>query len=159
MHRIDKYSKHSSILWNVRLNCWGFVYELNGPGFECSCSQLNFRLHACFKQGFLDIRATIECRFTLKHIRDNTRTYNQTDRTDMNSEHSSVICPVCINGSLFVYKISSSGFESSCSHLNFRFRACFKQGVPWYSGNYRVWIHSETRTWHDKNIQSNVPYR
>ena len=30
----------------------------------------------------------------------------------------------------------------------------FKQGVPWYSGNYRVWIHSETRTWHDKNIQS-----
>ena len=25
---------------------------------------------------------------------------------------------------------------------------------PWYSGNYRVWIHSETHTWHDKNIQS-----
>ena len=23
-----------------------------------------------------------------------------------------------------------SGFESSCSHLNFRFRACFEQGVP-----------------------------
>ena len=22
----------------------------------------------------------------------------------------------------------------------------------WHSGNYRVWIHSETRTWHDKNI-------
>ena len=44
-------------------------------------------------------------------------------------------------------------FESSCSHLNFRFRACFEQGVPWHSGNYRVWIHSETRTWHNKNIQ------
>ena len=39
------------------------------------------------------------------------------------------------------------------------FRACFEQGVPWHSGNYRVWIHSETRTWHDKNIQSNAPYR
>ena len=25
---------------------------------------------------------------------------------------------------------------------------------PWYSGNYRVWIHSEARTWHDNNIQS-----
>ena len=25
--------------------------------------------------------------------------------------------------------------------------------------NHRVWIHSETRTWHDKNIQSNAPYR
>ena len=33
-------------------------------------------------------------------------------------------------------------------------RACFEQGVPWHSGNYRVSIHSETRTWHDKNIQS-----
>ena len=44
--------------------------------------------------------------------------------------------------------------ESSCSHLNFRFRACFEQGVSWHSGNYKVWIHSETRTWHDKNIQS-----
>ena len=30
---------------------------------------------------------------------------------------------------------------------------CFEQGVPWDSGNYRVWIFSETRTWHDKNIQ------
>ena len=49
-----------------------------------------------------------------------------------------------------------SGFESSCSHLNFRFRACFEQGVPWHSGNYRVWFHCETRTWHDKNILPNV---
>ena len=43
---------------------------------------------------------------------------------------------------MFFYKLSGCGFESSCSHLNFRFRACFE------------WIHSETRTWHDKNIQS-----
>ena len=28
-----------------------------------------------------------------------------------------------------------------------------KQGVPWHSGNYRVWIHSETRKWHNNNIQ------
>ena len=26
--------------------------------------------------------------------------------------------------------------------------------ISWHSGNYRVWIHSETRTWHDRNIQS-----
>ena len=25
--------------------------------------------------------------------------------------------------------------------------------------NYRVWIHSETRTWHDNKVQSNAPYR
>ena len=53
---------------------------------------------------------------------------------------------------LFVYELSGSGFKSSYSHLNFRFCACLKQRVPWHSGNYRVWIHSETRKWHDKNI-------
>ena len=36
---------------------------------------------------------------------------------------------------------------------------CFEQGVPWHSDNYRVWIHSETCTWRDKNIQSNALYR
>ena len=42
----------------------------------------------------------------------------------------------------------------SSDHLNFRFPACFEQGVLWHSGNYRVWIHSEKCTWHDNNIQS-----
>ena len=48
--------------------------------------------------------------------------------------------------------ISGYGFKSSYSHLNFRFHACFEQGLPWDSDNYRVCIHSETRTWHNKNI-------
>ena len=43
-----------------------------------------------------------------------------------------------------------------CSHLNVRYGICFKQGDLWYSGNYKMWIHSEKRTWHDKNIQSNI---
>ena len=54
---------------------------------------------------------------------------------------------------VFVYELSGCGFESSCSYLNFRFRTCFAQGVRWHSYNYRVWIHPETRRWHDKNIQ------
>ena len=87
------------------------------------------------------------------------RTYSQMHRTDKYSQHSTIILPVWLNGRVFVYELSGCGFESSFSHLNFRFRACFQQGVPWHSDNYRVWIHSETRTWHDKNIQSNVPYR
>ena len=62
--------------------------------------------------------------------------------------------PVWSNGWVFVYELSGSGFESSCNHLNFKFHACFEQVVPWHSGNCRVWIHSETRTWHDKSIQS-----
>ena len=87
------------------------------------------------------------------------RTYSQMHRTYKYSQHSSIIWPVWPNGLAVVYELSGCGFESSCSDLNFRFHACFEQGVPWHSGNYRVWIHSETRTWHDKNIQSNAPYR
>ena len=49
-------------------------------------------------------------------------------------------------------RLGSSGLESSWSHFTFRFPVCFEQGVPWHSGNYGVWIHSETRTWHDKDI-------
>ena len=103
---------------------------------------------------FLDIQATIECGFTLKRVRDMIKTYSQMHRTDKYSQHSSIIWPAWLNGWVFVYELSGCGFESSCSHFTFRFRACFEQGVPWHSGNYRVWIHSETRTWHDKNIQS-----
>ena len=79
--------------------------------------------------------------------------------TDKYSENSSIIWPLWPNGWVFVSELSGSGFESCCSHLTFRFCACFEQGVPWHSGNYRVWIHSEMCTWHDNNIQSNAPYR
>ena len=59
---------------------------------------------------------------------------------------------IWLNGSVFVYELSGCGIESRCSHLNFRFCACFEQGVPWLSGKYRVWIHSKMRTWHDKDL-------
>ena len=75
-------------------------------------------------------------------------------RTDKYSQHSSIIWSVWLNGWMLVDESSGCGFESSWSHLNFRFRACFEQGLSWHSGNYRVWIQSETRTWHDQNIQS-----
>ena len=54
---------------------------------ESSCSQLNFRFCSCLKE-FLDIQATIEYGFTLKHVCDTTRTYCQIHRTDNYSEHS-----------------------------------------------------------------------
>ena len=34
---------------------------------------------------------------------------------------------------MFVYGLSGCGCESRCSHLEFRYRACFEQGVPWHS--------------------------
>ena len=82
-----------------------------------------------------------------------TRTYSQMHRTDKYSEHSSVIWSIWPNGWGSVYELSGSGFESSSRHLHFRFCICFEQEVPWQSGNYRVWINSETRTSHDRNIQ------
>ena len=48
------------------------------------------------------------------------------------------IWPVWLNGWVFVYKLSGCGFKSCCCHLNFRYYACFEQGDPWHSGNYRV---------------------
>ena len=51
---------------------------------------------------FLDIQATVECGFTLKRVRDMTRTYSQMHRTDKYSEHSSIIWPVRPNGWVFV---------------------------------------------------------
>ena len=60
---------------------------------------------------------------------------------------------IWLNGWAFIYELKGCGFKSSCSHLDFRFCAYFEQEVSWHSGNYRVWIHSETRMWHDKNIQ------
>ena len=71
--------------------------------------------------------------------------------TQFVNEHS----VIRLNDWVFVYELSCSWLESSCGHLNFRLGACFEQGVSWHSGNYKVWIHSETRMWHDKNIQSN----
>ena len=85
----------------------------------------------------------------VKRIRDMIRTRSQMHRTDKNSQHSSIIWPFWLNGWVFVYELSGCGFESSFSHLRFRFYACVKQGVPWHSGNYRMWIHSETFTLHD----------
>ena len=86
-------------------------------------------------------------------------TYNQMHRTDRCSQHSSVIWPVWLNGLVFVFEISGCGFKSRCRNLNFECCTCFKQRVPWHPGNYRLWIQSETHTWHDNNIQSNAPYR
>ena len=91
-------------------------------------------------------------------VRDMIRTYSQLHRTDKYSEYSSIIWSIWPNDWVFVYELSGSGFKSSCSHLNLRLHAWFEQGLPWNSGNYRVWIHSETRTWHDKNIQSVYSY-
>ena len=159
MHRTDKYSQHSSIIWPVEPNGWVFVYELSGCGFESRCSHLIFRYGTCFEQGVPWHSGNCRVWITVKLVRDIIKTYSEMHRTDKYSRHSSIIWPIWPNGWVFVYQLSGCGFESRCSHLIFRYVACFEQGIPWHSGNCRVWSHSQTRTWHDKNIQSNAPYR
>ena len=92
-------------------------------------------------------------------VRGMVITYIQMNRTDNFSQHITVIGSVSLSGWVFVYELSGCWFESRCSHLNLRYRACFEQGVPWHSGNYRMQIHTETRTWHYNNILSNERYR
>ena len=96
---------------------------------------------------------SVRCIWLYVLIMSRTR-FRVNPNSDKYSQHSSIIWPVWLNGWVFVYELNGCGFESRYSHLNFRYRACFEQGVPWHSGNYRVWIHSETRTWYDKNIQT-----
>ena len=123
MHRTDKYSQHSSIIWPVWLNGPVLVYQLSSCGFEYRCFQLNFRYGTCFEKESLDIKRTIECRLTLKLVRDMIIKYSQIHSTDKYSQHSSII-------QVFVYELSDCGFESRCCHLNFRCAACFNQEVP-----------------------------
>ena len=73
-----------------------------------------------------------------------------------NSDHVIHKWPLWLNGWVFIYELSGCEFQSCCSHLNFRFRTCLEQGVPWHSGNYRIWIHSGTCRRHDKNIKKNA---
>ena len=52
----------------------------------------------------------------LKCVCDMVTTYSQMHCTDKYSQHSSIILPVWVNGWVFVYKLSGSGFESHCCH-------------------------------------------
>ena len=127
-----------------------FVYELSSCGFESRCSYLNFRFCNILEQG------------VLWHSNNCNRVPFRTGIlfcTDEYSQHSSIILSVSLNGWVFVYELSGYGFDSRCTHLNVRFGECFDQGVPWHSGNYRVWIRSKTRPWPDNNIQSSALYR
>ena len=95
------------------------------------------------------------CNLILKIWKCNNRDIGKLSDCNVTWAHNDLVHKWTLN-TWFVYKLSGCGFESRCSHLIFRYVAGFEQGVPWHSGNCRVWIHAEMRTWHDKNIQSNL---
>ena len=65
---------------------------------------------------------------------------------------------IWLNGWVYVHELSGCEFDPCCCHLYFTYCACYEQGFPWHSRNYRVQIHSESHTWHDNNIQSRWKY-
>ena len=159
MQSTEKYSQLSSINCSVWPNGWVFIYKISGCQFQPSCITETSDIPPVSSKKFLDIQANIECRFTLKCLCDMIRTYSEIHRSDKCSQLSWIIWSVWPNGWVLVYQLSGYGFESSCSHLNFRNNTCFEQQVPWHLHEYRVWINSETCRWHDKNIESHAPYR
>ena len=77
---------------------------------------------------------------------------SQMHRRDKYSQHSSIILPVWPNGWVFVYQLNSCGFGSRCTHLNFRYRACFEQGILDIQANIECGFN--LCTWHDNKVQS-----
>ena len=85
----------------------------------------HFSQTACFRVNLnsIDIQATTECRFFLKHV------------CDMRVVGSN---PVAVTS----LKLQIPCLLQARSSLTFR----------------ELWIHSETRTWHDKNIHPNTTF-
>ena len=99
---------------------------------------------------FFDSQTAKKGAFTLKPTCDMTRRYCQIHRTDKHLVNSSVIWTIQRNSWVFVDDLSGYGIEYRCSNLNFWFCTSFEKGFPWHSGNYTVWINSETCTWNKK---------
>ena len=64
---------------------------------------------------------------------------NRKDRVNVNIlqlkwQHRDLI--PWLYGWVFAYELRGCEFESRCCHLNFIYRACFEQVVPWHSSNY-----------------------
>ena len=57
-----------------------------------------------------------------------------------------------LNGWVFVYELSGCGFESRFCQTSVMAPASGKHFLD-IQANYRMWVQSETRTWHDNNIQ------
>ena len=119
---------------------------------------MQFFFRYSFTEAYLEPNRTSTMNFKWLQLDSNSEPLSSWTKTQSFGQTDQMVESVWPNGWVLFYQLSGSEFESSCSHLNFRLRACFEQGVPWHSVNHSVWIHSETRTWHDKNIQSAMEF-
>ena len=145
-----KYLQINGIIWLVCLNRLTVSLRTKWLWVRFHLQSLKLQIFGLFRARSPLTFRHLERRFTMKLVLDMRRTYSQIHRKDKYSELSSIIWPVWLSGWVFIYEQSGCGFESSWSHLNFRFGAFSEKELHWHSGNYRMLIHSETHTWHDK---------
>ena len=62
----------------------------------------------------------------MRCVRDMIISYIEMQRKYKDSRRNSIIRPVWRNSCVIVYELSRCGFKFLCSHLNFRYRACFQ---------------------------------
>ena len=134
-HRTDKYSQHISIIL-VSFAKW-LIVPLRTKWLWVRISLLSLKLeiwHLLRTRSCLTFNQTVVRGFTLKLVRDMIITYSQIHRADKYSQHSSIIFPVCLNGSVFLIVQSGCEFEHRCFLLSFRYCTCNEEGVPRHSG-------------------------
>ena len=158
MNLLDKYSQHSPFTWSVWLNGWVFSYQLSIRGSITVTVTLTSDISHVLSKKCLDIQTSMEWRRTLKRIRYIIIKYSQLNPVDKHSQQISFIWSVWLNGLVLVFEHSGRGFGSRSCHLNVRYHIYFKEGLHWHSGNYRVYIHSETSTWWDSNMEWNASH-
>ena len=89
-------------IWLLLIVIFFLLVGYRSSPVESHCSHLISDIAPDLSKVFLDIQATIDCRFTLKYVRDMIRTYNQMHRTDKYLQHSSINWSVWLNVRVFI---------------------------------------------------------
>ena len=114
------------------LDGWVFVYELSGCGFESRSSHLSSRYCICFEQGVIVWKVSKYGVFSGPYF----------PAFGLNTENT---FPKILSQNARKYGPEKTPYLEIFHAVRY-----FRN-----SGSYRVWIHTETRTWHSKNTQSN----
>ena len=111
-------TKERRYLHQLRKSC--LSNERNVRIFESSKSKFKWNLKFIPKADLIKWSG-INWMFLSCHVRSRREVWSLSDcswtRTHNHLTKQSIIWPVWLNGWVFVYELSSCGFESSCSHL------------------------------------------
>ena len=150
VHRTNKYSQHSSIIWAVWLNGLVFFYVQSGYGFKSHSCHLNFRYATCFEQWVprhwgkpksADSLWNSYVTWKYHTVKCNVQINTHNTAQSFGQAGSIVECSLtywAVLGSNFLAVTQTSDMTPASS------KECLD-----IQANYRVWIHSGTRMWLD----------